>query len=156
MGKEAKAISKKNIILWALLSGFIATLVMTSFMFVGRSKLGVPFIPELIAQRFSPSVTSEFRYNVYGIPIHLAIGTFCGFCFIYFASKTKTKRLTVAVLLYSIFLWVAFSALALPILGFGFFGKYLAGIPVTSEAAFLIYYVLFGLTLYPFTEALKK
>jgi len=155
MRKEAKAISEKNIILWALLSGFIATLVMNLAMFILKVKLGVPIIHELIAERFFPS-TAEPRYSIYGILIHLALGILGGFSFTYLVSKTKIKRLIVAIVLYSIFLWVIFSALGLPILGFGFFGKYLAGIPLTSEAAFLVYYILFGLTLYPFTAALKK
>ncbi len=156
MGKEAKAISKNNIIIRALLSGLIATLVMTLLMFIMRAELGVPFIPELIAQSFFPLVSTVTRYTLYAMLIHLALGTFWGFCFIYIASKTKIKRLAVAVLLYSIFLWVMFSAFALPLLGFGFFGKYLAGIPVIGEAALLVYYIVFGLVLYPFTAASNR
>ncbi len=170
MEKESKEISKKSLILWGVLAGFIATFVMTVVMFVGRFKLGTPLIPELIAQKLFATVSPElfnFFFGIFGeyakytafagaMALHLGIGTVFGAVFIYFWKITKLKNLMVSAILYSISLWLVFSAAALPLLGFGFFGKHLTGEPVIGDMALLIFYLLYGLILYLFSLRLKS
>lgn len=156
MEKGLNEKNKKSLTLWAVLSGFVATLLTTAVMFLGNIKLGTPFIPELIAQRLFPAVSPESDYPASAVLIHLAIGTFHGAFFIAFIAKAKIKRLLVPVLMYSIFLWFIFSAIALPFLGFGLFGKYLVGVPAMGEIALLIYYLLYGFVLYLFLLRLKN
>ncbi|MBI2486922.1 MAG: hypothetical protein HYW01_08185 [Deltaproteobacteria bacterium] len=157
MGRESKEISKKRLILWGILAGFIGTFIMTSVMYVGRFKLGTPLIPELISQKLLAGASPEAKYTAYfgAMAIHLVTGTLFGALFIYFLKTAKIKYSIKPVLLYSIFLWFIFSTVVLPLLGFGFFGKYLAGIPAIGEAALLIFYLLYGLTLYLFSLRLN-
>lgn len=170
MEKESKEISKKSLILWCMISGFVATLVMTVVMFVGRFTLGTPLIPELIAQKLFATVSPElfnFFFGIFGeyakytafagaIALHLGFGTVFGTLFIYLWKTVNLKNLITSTALFCILLWFMFSAIALPLLGFGFFGKYLSGEPVAGEIALLIFYLLYGLILYSFSLRLKS
>ena len=157
MEKESKEISERSLILCGILPGFMATLLMTLLMFLVRFKLGTPIIPELISQKFLAAAFPESKYTAYvaAMAIHLITGTLFGTLFIYFWTKNKIKNPIVSVLIYSVFLWLTFSAVVLPLLGFGFFGMYLAGIPAIGEGALLIFYLFYGLTLYLFSLRLK-
>jgi hypothetical protein len=157
VGKESKEIRKRRLILWGILAGFIGTLIMTLLMYVGRFKLGTPFIPELIAQKLSVALYSYGKPSVFvcATVIHLFMGTLLGALLIYFLKTAKVKHSVKPALLYSVVLWLIFSAVVLPLLGFGFFGKYLAGIPSIGEAALLILYLIYGYTIYLFSLRLK-
>ncbi len=170
MEKRAKEINKKSLILWGALAGFAAILTMTVVMFVGRFKLGTPLIPELIAQKLFSTVSPDlfnFFFFIFGeyakytafagaIALHLGIGTILGILFVYLWKTVKFKNLMPFVFLYSISLWFVFSIVALPLLGFGFFGKYLSGEPVVGEIVLLTFYLLYGLILYLFSLRLKS
>ncbi|MGH7807895.1 MAG: molybdopterin-dependent oxidoreductase, partial [Thermodesulfobacteriota bacterium] len=132
--------------------------------------IGTPLIPELIAQKLFATVSPDlfnFFFSIFGeyakysafagaIALHLGIGTMFGILFAFFWKTVKFKNLILFAILYSIFLWLIFSAVALPLLSFGFFGKHLAGEPVIGEIALLIFYLLYGLILYLFSLRLKS
>jgi hypothetical protein len=142
-------------------AGFVATLVMTVVMFVVRLYLGAPFIPELIAQGLFPtysaglsdfsSITSaEFSVLVLSTLAHLGAGTILGALFLYFSQRFKLRNPVLLSLAYSILLWLVFSAILLPLLGFGFFGKYFAGFPAIANAALFIFFLVYGFVLSSF------
>ena len=144
--------------LMPVIVAFAATLVMTVVMFVARLYLGAPFIPELLAQGLLPtysadlsdfsSITSaEFSVLVLSTLAHLGAGTILGAFFLYLCQGLKSRNPVLLSQAYSILLWLVFSAFLLPLLGFGFFGKYFAGFPAIANAALFIYFLVYGLVL---------
>ena len=144
--------------LMPVFAGFVATLVMTVVMLIARLYIGAPFIPGLIVQGLFPtystglsdfsSVTSaDFSVLILSTLAHLGAGTILGAFFLYLCQKLRLRNPVLLSLAYSILLWLVFSAILLPLLGFGFFGKYFAGIPAIANAALFIFFMAYGLVL---------
>lgn len=147
--------------LMPVFAGFVATLVMTVVMFAARLYLGAPFIPEILAQGLFPiysadlsdfsSITSaEFSVLVLSTLAYLGACTVLGAFFLYLCQGLKSRNPVLLSLAFSIVLWLVFSAVLLPLLGFGIFGKYFAGFPAIANAALFIFFLAYGLVLSSF------
>jgi hypothetical protein len=147
--------------LMPVFAGFVATLVMTVVMFVARLYMGAPFIPEILAQGLFPTYSAglsdfssitpaEFSVLVLLTLAHLGAGTILGALFLYLCQGLKSRNPVLLSLAYSIVLWLVFSAVLLPLLGYGFFGKYFAGIPAIANAALFVFFLVYGLVLSSF------
>jgi hypothetical protein len=153
--------------LMPVFAGFVATLVMTVVMFVVRLYLGAPFIPELIAQGLLPtysaglsdfsSITSAgFSVFILSTLAHLGAGTILGAFFLYQCQRFKLRNPVLLSLAYSILLWLVFSTILLPLLGFGFFGQYFAGIPAIANTALFVFFLVYGLVLSSYFVGMRK
>jgi hypothetical protein len=139
-------------------------------MSLGRFYLGTPFIPELIAQGlflndstdsfgFSSSVLGDYpTYKALALAfaVYLLTGSVLGSVFFCIWKAIEFKVPILLALLYSSLLWFLLSSLFLPLLGFGFFGRFFAGVPVILEAALLVSYFVYGLILYLFSLGVEK
>lgn len=143
------------------LAGFVATILMTAAMLVGRFQWNAPFLPELMAETlFAVVPMSLFTFSIrllgqaakwtaFGgaIIAQLMVGTLLGGFFGLSIEKMALKSLLQAALLYSLGLWILTAVVVLPTLGTGFFGDLLPSGPFLTSAFLFGDYLIYGLSL---------
>jgi len=135
-----------NFALNGIISGFIATVVMSILMMIGRRMNMSPMdLPSSIGKMIMKNrMEGDPAVRRTGMIMHLIIGSLWGLLFVIIASFYQFNLIW-GGLLFAIAIWLLMQIFALPMMGAGLFGSKLGmKVPVMSLIMHLVYGLVLG------------